>query len=186
MPSFSLKADIDSLMYSLNAMENAAVEAARPAAQAAAQVLYDTVKANVARIGKKTGNLQRSIYQAFSVDNSSPGRAVYHVSWNAHKGYAPHGHLVEYGHMQRYEYYQDEQGNVRPKVRPEMQGKPRPDKNASRSVKDAYYVPLPGGPRLVAARPFIRPAIAQFDKALDEAKLVLMQRILRGTKGDKP
>lgn len=178
MPSFSMKADIDRMLSELSAMQGRAEEAARPAAQAAAQVLYDAVKANVARIGKKTGNLQRSIYQAFSLDNSGPGRATYHVSWNAHKGFAPHGHLVEYGHMQRYEYYQDDQGNVRPRVRPEAQGKPKPRQRASQAVKDAYYVPLEGGPRLVAARPFIRPAIAKAAEAMDEAKAVFLERVL--------
>lgn len=176
MPSFSMKADIDRLLQEVNGMEARAEEAARPAAQAAAQVLYDAVKANVARIKKHTGNLDRGIYQAFSIDNSGPGRATYHISWNARR--APHGHLVEYGHMQRYVYYQDEQGHVRPMVRPEAQGKPKPKQRAPQSVKDAYYVPLPGGPRLVAARPFIRPAVAKFGEAMDAAKAVVLDHVL--------
>ena len=59
------------------------VEAAsRPAAQAAAQVFYDGVVANVNALGTVTGNLRRAIYQAFSPENSGPGRASYNVSWN--------------------------------------------------------------------------------------------------------
>ena len=176
MPSFAMKADIDRLLAGVNGMQDRAEEAARPAAQAAAQVLYDAVKANVARIKKHTGNLDRSIYQAFSIDNSGPGRATYHISWNART--APHGQLVEYGHMQRYVYYQDEQGNVRPMVRPEMQGKPKPKGRAPQAVKDAYYVPLEGGPRLVAARPFIRPAVAKFGEAMDAAETVVLDHVL--------
>ena len=68
----------------------------RPAAQAAAQVFYDQVKRNVAGLGRITGNLDRSIYQAYRDKESGHGKAVYHVSWNMTK--APHGHLVEYGH----------------------------------------------------------------------------------------
>lgn len=176
MSSFSIDVDIDGLLRAVGGMQERAEAAARPAAQAAAQVLYDAVKANVARIRKHTGNLDRSIYQAFSIDNSGPGRATYHISWNAKK--APHGHLVEYGHMQRYVYYRDEQGNIRPKIRPGMEGKPKPKQRASQAVKDAYYVPLPGGPRLVAARPFVRPALAKMGEAVDAAKVVVLDYIL--------
>lgn len=171
-----MKADIDRLLSELSAMQGRADEAARPAAQAAAQVLYDAVKANVARIKKHTGNLDRSIYQAFSIDNSGPGRAMYHISWNAKK--APHGHLVEYGHMQRYVYYRRNDGQIRPLVRPGMDGTPKPKGRAPQAVKDQYYVPLEGGPRLVAARPFIRPAIAKAAEAMDEAKAVFVSRVL--------
>lgn len=76
------------------------VEAAvRPAAQAGAQVLYDAVKLNVSAMRTVTGNLYNSIYQVYSADNSGKGYATYHVSWNHIK--APHGHLLEYGHLER-------------------------------------------------------------------------------------
>lgn len=168
MDSAGLDAFIDDLAGSVEG-------AARPAAQAAAQVLYDEVKRNVDRIGKATGNLRSSIYQAYSKDNSAAGRAVYHVSWNARK--APHGHLVEYGHMQRYVYYKGNDGKIRPMVRPGMEGAPRPGRRASQAEKDAYWVPLPGGPRQVAARPFVRPAMAKFDQATEAAKAELLRRI---------
>jgi len=118
-------------------------EAARPAAQAAAQVLYDEVRSNVGRIKRHTGNLASSIYQAYSANNSAPGRAVYHVSWNARK--APHGHLVEFGHLQRYEISFD------------------PVTRRFTTHKDK---PLPV-PRHVAARPFLRPAAAKAGAALE-------------------
>lgn len=68
-------------------------------------MLYEEVRQNVARLGQKTGNLQRSIYQAYSKDQSVNGQQVYHISWNARK--APHGHLVEYGYTQRYQVIKD-------------------------------------------------------------------------------
>ena len=41
------------------------------------------------------GSLQKSIYQAFSDENSGDGRATYHISWNRKK--APYGSMVENG-----------------------------------------------------------------------------------------
>ena len=127
--------------------------AARPAAQAAAQVLYDEVKRNVAKLKKHAGNLDRSIYQAFSQDNSAQGRATYHVSWNGSK--APHGHLVEYGHLQRYEISFD------PKTKRFTTHKDRPLAQ----------------PKLVAARPFVRPAMSKSGAAIEAAKAVLFKRL---------
>lgn len=77
----------------------------RAAAQAGAQVYYDEARLLVperksARTYKgktyKPGALKAALYQVFSQDRSSKGRAVYHISWNARK--APHGHLIEFGH----------------------------------------------------------------------------------------
>lgn len=154
--------------------------AARPAAQAAAQVLYDETLKNVGQIKAVTGNLSRSIYQVYSQRDSVPGRAVYNVSWNPRK--APHGSLVEFGHLQRYEYYKDEQGRVRPKVRPEMVGKPRPQSNGrNRAALDAYYVTLPT-PKQVPARSFLRRALSAEPRAIQAATEVLLQHIQKGRK----
>lgn len=178
--SFSLKVDTSSLDELIENMGERADEAARPAAQAMAQVFYDEVKRNVAQIGRVTGNLERSIYQAFSKDNSGESRATYHVSWNHRK--APHGHLVEWGYMQRYKMYLDSEGNVRPMVRPGMESTPRPSRRASRSEKDAYYVPLPGGPKQVGARPFIRKAQNErvIQAAIYAAEGKLLQHLFGG------
>jgi hypothetical protein len=156
----------------------AAEEAARPAAQAAAQVLYNEVKRNVDALGKHTGNLSGAIYQAFSRDHSGPGYATYHVSWNARK--APHGHLVEYGHIQRYAVYIGSDGNWYTAVRPEMRGKPRPKRKAPQAVKDAYYVLRDGGPVQIAAKSFVRRAASAFPAALDAAERELLKRIMKG------
>lgn len=175
MSDIKFKMDLSSLNSILDDLGDAAAEAIRPAAQAAAQVLYDDVKANVAKIKKKTGNLSKSIYQVYSKSNSGPKRAVYQISWNSKT--APHGNLVEYGHLQRYKMYQGNDGQVRPMVRPGMDGSKRPPRRASQAQKDAYYVPLPS-PVQVAARPFIRPAIQKFDKAMEAAKAELLRRVV--------
>ena len=151
--SFSIKADTSGLERWLDELGDAAEKAARPAAQAAAQVLYDEVKRNVGRIKRKTGNLERSIYQVFSASKSDQGKATYHVSWNARK--APHGHLVEFGHLQRYEVSFD------------------PNTKRFTTHKDR---PL-AAPKLVAARPFLRPAMAKFPQALEAAKAELFRRL---------
>jgi hypothetical protein len=175
--SFSIDVDtsgLDSLMDELSVQ---AEEAVRPAAQAAAQVLYEAVKQNVNGIGKKTGNLANSIYQVYSQQNSNEGRATYHVSWNHKK--APHGHLVEYGHIQRYATYVGKNGKWYTAVRPEARGKPKPRRKATQAEKDAYYVLRPGGPAQIAARSFVRRAASAFPKALDAAEAELLKRMNR-------
>lgn len=141
-PSFTMRLDTTRFDAILDDYELRAEEAIRPAAQAAAQVFYDEVKKNVAQIRTVTGNLNKAIYQAYSPELSVDGqKATYRISWNWNK--APHGGLVEGGHLQRYKYYQDKQGRVRPMIRPGMEGKKKPAKNGPQSAKDAYYVTLP-------------------------------------------
>lgn len=138
--SLTIRANTAQIDTFFDALSASSESAARPAAQAGAQVLYDEVKRNVARIGTKTGNLASAIYQAFSADNSGKGRATYHISWNAKK--APHGHLVEYGHIQRYAVFQAKNGKW-------ITDKSRPIE-----------------PRHVGAKPFVRPAEARFPEAM--------------------
>ncbi len=156
-------------------MKHGLEDCVRPAAQAGAQVLYDKVMQNVAAIGVKTGNLKRAIYQVYSGQNLNPKRAKYVVSWNARK--APHGGLVEYGHIARYQAYINKRGEWKTLIRPEMRGKPKPKRNASLAVKNAYYVPRKGGPLQVPARSFVRNAIAQFPEAQAAMKQRFYQEI---------
>lgn len=142
MSSFGIRVDLSAFERTMDADAKACEDAARPAAQAGADVLYQAVKANVARIRRKTGNLAASIYQAYSQDHSAPGKATYHVSWNARK--APHGHLVEWGHLQRYLVTRDARGRFV-------------------THKDK---PL-AAPIQIPARPFVRPAMAQMPAAED-------------------
>lgn len=81
----------------------------RPAAQAAAEVLYREVKTRVPVSERghwfhgthqkyffPAGTLRDSIYQVYSKDNSTEHKvATYHVAWNHQK--APYGFMVEYG-----------------------------------------------------------------------------------------
>lgn len=177
--SLTMKIDSQALDELLDSIEGLADEAVRPAAQAMAQVFYDEVKRNVAKIGRFTGNLDKGVYQAYSDSNSNQTKATYHVSWNAKK--APHGHLVEWGHIQRYAVYIDRNGDYKTAIRPEARGKPKPKRNASQAEKDAYYVPLKA-PRQVAAQPFIRPALNSrvIDMAVAAAQDALIERIFGG------
>jgi len=173
--SFSIDIDTSSLDAYIDQLADNAEEAARPAAQAAAQVLYDAVKENVAAIGKKTGNLDRSIYQAYSESNSRPGVATYHVSWNHKK--APHGHLLEYGYIQRYETRVGKDGRWYTLVRPEKKGTPKPARRASQAEKDAYYVLRQGGPVQWLGKAFIRRAASRTPQAIAAAEAELLKRI---------
>jgi hypothetical protein len=174
--TFTVAADLSGIEAFIDALGDKAVKAARPAAQAAAQVLYDEVKKNVAALRRVTGNLDKSIYQAFSKSNSGKGVATYHVSWN-HK-VAPHGWIVENGYLQRYRYYKGADGKIRPMVRPGMDGKPRPARSASQAAKDAYYVTLPA-PIQVPAKAFVRRAIDKFPVAALAAEDVYISALLK-------
>lgn len=146
MSSFGLRLNLPALLSGFEADKRAVREAARPAAQAGAQILYDAVKRNAAAIPGPSGKLAAAIYQAFSRDQSVGGLSVYHVSWNARK--APHGHLVEYGHLQRYQvvWSEKQQRYITLKNRPLATPKPVP------------------------ARPFVRPAAALIPQALEASE----------------
>lgn len=150
--SIAFRLDVAALTAQLQADATAIAESVRPAAQAGAQVLYEEVQRNVGRIKPHTGNLARSVYQVHS-DRSGNGVEVYHVSWNAKK--APHGHLVEFGHLQRYEVTHD------PKTGRFITHKDRPL----------------ASPKQIPARPFIRPAAAKFDKAMEAARARLFAEL---------
>lgn len=160
--ALTIKFDPSLLNQRLERIGSAAMAAVRPAAQAGSQVLYDEVKLNVGRIKKKTGNLDASIYQAFSADNSRVSgakfggneayeHATYHISWNARK--APHGHLVEYGHLMTRKAYIGSDGRW-------------------------YTSKVKIEPKLVGARPFLRPA---FDAKRVAALQAAEDRWIAGT-----
>ncbi len=159
---------LDALFANLGDDVEAAV---RPAAFAGADVLYNEVLSNVRRIGRKSGRLEKSIYRAFSADNSGQGRATYHVSWRTSGAgvRAPHGHLIEYDHIQRYAVYLGKDGQWHTAVRPSMRGKKLPRK-ATQAQKDAYFVMRKSGPVQVAGKRFIRNAASKFPQALAAAE----------------
>jgi hypothetical protein len=172
--SFRAYVDTSGVGEFLWQLEDEINRALRPAAQAGAQVLYDDVKRNVSRINAVSGNLSNSIYQVYSKRKSSETKAVYEVSYNPRK--APHGHLVEWGFIQRYETVKLPNGKFITKVRPEMRGKPKPRKNASTAEKDAYYV-LRDKPVQISAKPFMRSAISKFNEAMDAVKDRLIEEL---------
>lgn len=123
--SVNLRVDLSGIDSMLDQLGDAAEEAARPAAQAMAQVYYEAAR-NFAPVSEKAhyfygtsfkktgvrygpdggtnmgpgrmyqpGNLRNSIYQVFSKDNSGKGFAQYHVSFNYKK--APYAFMVEFG-----------------------------------------------------------------------------------------
>lgn len=168
--ALKMSVDTQSFEAGLDAMLEGIAEGVRPAAQAGAQVIYDRVQANVAAIGKVTGNLSGSIYQAWSKDKSGRFQQTYHVSYRTKitgLPRAPHGHLVEYGHIQRYVVRQRRDGSWYTAIRPEMRGKPKPTTKAER---DAYYILLPEGPKQVKAQPFMRPAVVVYPQAVEAMK----------------
>lgn len=158
--TLTIDADTSELDELIASMKENVQAALRPAAQAAAEVLYQAVRQNVAALGSKTGNLYASIYQAYSESKSGPDHATYHVSWRTSKDglpRAPHGHLVEYGHIQKYKVYLGKDGHW------------YTNKKA----------PLPT-PVQVAARPFVRPAAARFPDAVEAATKKFLEVIDAG------
>lgn len=149
--------------------------AIRPAAQAGAQVIYDEAKSNVERIKKNTGNLANSIYQAYDKRASTNTLAAYAVSWNAKK--APHGQLIEFGHIQRYESYVGKDGKFHTMIRPEKRGQKPPSRRAPQAEKDAFYVLRKGGAVQRLAQPFMRPAADKLDKAAAAVEAEFFKRI---------
>jgi hypothetical protein len=154
--SITLSIDTSPIERALAALGDDIKAAIRPAAQAAAEVLYEDVKKNVRAIGRKTGILENSIYQVYSKSLSSKGDfSTYHISWNTKK--AKHGWLVENGYLRRYQTYNDANGYFRLQISPGMQGKPIPSRGDSQAYKDSY----------------VRPAMAKYPQAIDAAMKTL-------------
>ena len=75
-----------------------------------------------------------------------------------------------------YRYYKDENGQIRPMIRPGMENTRKPGRRASQAEKDAYYVTLPA-PVQVPAKPFLRPALSKMEAAMSAAREEIMKRI---------
>jgi HK97 gp10 family phage protein len=101
-----LTGDLDSAIQQLG--NKISGQILRSGAQAAAQAFYDEAKLRVpvskgshifygshSKYLFQAGTLRDSIYQVYSVSNSSDDKATYHISWNHRK--APYGFMVEYG-----------------------------------------------------------------------------------------
>lgn len=178
--AFSMGVDISSLSAAFQEDMKALEETARGAAQAGAQVFYDAARANAGAI-RKSGNLQASIYQKYVSEAQSGGVQSYKISWRDRKGAgadAFYGGFVEFGYLQRYKYYRDGKGQIRPMVRPEMQGKPAPAAGSGNRAKlAAYYVTL-DTPKQVPARPFMGPAYTNNIERAGQAMTAKWEQLL--------
>jgi Bacteriophage HK97-gp10, putative tail-component len=182
-PSVSIRVtNLDEVLADLDNIAADVQKATRPAAAAAARVLYDEVKKNAEYFGEgyirgSTGKLADAIYRVYSRGNSGALKATYHVSWNAAK--APHGHLVENGHWQPYLVRRGRNGRfytvVKAGMLKEYLAKYR-NKPVPKSQLDRYFVRRPS-PKWVPARPFVRAAQSQFRRAGDEARDVIFAAV---------
>jgi len=127
--------------------------ATRPTAYAGARIVYDEVKRNVRKLGRKTGRLEGSIYHAYAErDSKASGGAIYRISY-AHarrKGApgqpAPHGYNVEFGHAI---------GNGKDSLTGRFTATGARPKNSP-----------PRSDKRVPPHPFIRPAVAVYARAM--------------------
>jgi hypothetical protein len=178
---FKLSFNRQALVGQIEALDEKVKAAVRPAAQAGADVVYQAVRARAGQTKGGSGRLRAAIYQKFIPESSQPGaKATYYISWrrggrkNITAGglaTAPHGNLIEYGFWQRYVMVKNAQGQfIGPAVRTNMQGKPKPKRSASQATKDAYYVPLPGGPIWHPPQSFLRASADSLPRAMEAAK----------------
>jgi hypothetical protein len=171
-----LSLDVSQLHAAFGNMGTKIDDAIRASAQAGAQVFYNEAQA---RAPAASGRLQDAIYQKFIPEMSADGvRATYKVSWRTGYGKsadgtalvtAPHGHLLEFGWVQRYQVYYNKRGEFKTMVRPDAKGKKKPGKFASQATKDAYYVLRKGGPVQWLPKSFIRTAYTAKEGAAAEA-----------------
>lgn len=123
----------------LNALKGPVVESLLSMMGVEAGVLLrDSAKANAMRAENKEnvprrGLLASSIYLAREKEKDGPLTVNYRVRWN--HTIAPHGWLVEFGHIGRYLIYKDKNGQWKTNTKVEL------DK-----------------PIMVPAKPFLRPA----------------------------
>ncbi|RXZ42708.1 HK97-gp10 family putative phage morphogenesis protein [Crenobacter cavernae] len=83
----------DSIDQGLDELAARIENALRPAAHAAAVVLYEEIRQ---RVPVESGQLKSAIYRWHDEQRSTPGRQIYTVGVNKRR--APHWHNVEYGH----------------------------------------------------------------------------------------
>ena len=174
--NFDMTFDLSKFAAKLDDIRTAASKATRPAAQAGAEVLYNQVLSNVDSMLGRTYPmrmvLRGAIYQAYMDQVSGDLNARYRIGWNHVK--APHGHLVEYGHLLTYQVYWGRDGKFHTRVRPSMlkewlQMKASGVKSVPKARRDEFYIRNPS-PRFIAPRPFLRNAASRYDAAFVQMK----------------
>lgn len=172
--------DMAKLGAALQDIEKRVDAAVRPAAYAGIRVLYDRVRDNVETMltqaylppGKQRDVILNAVYHAFMDDYSSRKKKYYRVSWNRKK--APHAHLVEWGHLLTYRVYFGKDGHYHTMVKPKMlktwlSMKARGYKSVPKNRRDEFFIRHPS-PKHIAPRPFMREAMSQFGRALNEVE----------------
>ena len=198
---FKMAFDVDKLTSRIDELSDVMRNNVRPTAQAGAQVFYDEMKLRALTVGKSR-QLQASIYQKFVVESREDAlglSATYLISWRKQKArasikgqpnpsaglpYTTMGYWIEHGYVHRYMAVEAKSGPYKGQwvtlVRPEMRGKPKPKWNDSRAVKDAYWMPRPGGPLMVPPKPFLRSTYeAKQNAALDAASIEMNNALMR-------
>lgn len=96
--------DLSGINAKLDRLARSAKDAARPAAQAGAQIFHDEVRARVPMSAKPhksgkawytPGTLRKAIYQAYAEKDSGNGKATYRIAWN--RSHAFYGKFLEWG-----------------------------------------------------------------------------------------
>lgn len=110
--TFSVTTDLSAFVDLMDDVVKASHDAVIPAAEAGAKLIYQATlqatphgaKGHWFSGGKKggkgrwwfnAGNLRASIYHVLSQDNTGPGFATFHISWNYKK--APYAYMVHNG-----------------------------------------------------------------------------------------
>lgn len=111
--TFSVTTDLSAFVDLMDDVVKASHDAVVPAAEAGAKVIYQATLlatphgkkghwfsgTNYKVTGKRywfnAGNLRASIYHVLSQDNTGPGYATFHISWNYRK--APYAYMVHNG-----------------------------------------------------------------------------------------
>jgi len=113
--TFSVTTDLSAFVDLMQEVVDASHDAVVPAAAAGSELIYQATLQATPH-GKKghwftgseggkgrywfpAGTLRASIYQVLSEDNTGPGYATFHISWNYKK--APYAFMVHNGHRKR-------------------------------------------------------------------------------------
>ena len=119
---------------------------------AMARTIYDEVKVNVAKLGRKTGKLESAIFRAYSEKSSTDERKTYRIGWRYQD--APHAKLIEFGHWQYYKVVRLSNGD---------------------------WVTLKNQrldhPKWTPAQPFLRPAFSKVNDAIKAGKARMAQKL---------
>jgi hypothetical protein len=152
-----------------------------------------TLNFNASGLTAQIDALHENIFQKYVVEKSLEGvKATYHISWNKGRGRAtptaPHGHLIEFGWVQRYATYIGSDGEWYTAVQAKNRGKKAPwagqkggAKKASQAVKDDWFVMRKNGPVQWTPKSFLRSSAEAMRQTAADALSRTLQERLKGT-----